>query len=129
MLDGFQQLGVFLAHDLVKLRGPHPGFLQLLEGLSGIDALMLAGVADQQNLVLRADLVEEVPHLLRRCERGFIDHIEMLLRRVVGGLQAARKKALQGVGGDASIAELVRGAARSAQSLRRRSRSVRHLRG
>ena len=57
MLDGFQELGISLAHDLVELRGLHPGLLQLLEGLSGIDALMLAGVADEQYLVLWADLL------------------------------------------------------------------------
>jgi hypothetical protein len=32
---GFQQLRVFLAHDLVELRRPHTGLLQLLERLAG----------------------------------------------------------------------------------------------
>ena len=93
MLDGFQQFGIFLAHDLVKLGGLHPGLLQLLEGLSGIDALMLARVADEQYLVLRADLLKKVPHLLRRCQRRFIDHIEMLaaFRSVGCRLRRARK--------------------------------------
>jgi hypothetical protein len=42
----FQQLGVSLAYDLVKPRGVHRGLLQLLEGFSRLDALMLAYVAD-----------------------------------------------------------------------------------
>jgi hypothetical protein len=45
MLNGFEQFGVFLPHDLVKLGRLHSGLLHLLEGLSGIDALMLASVA------------------------------------------------------------------------------------
>ena len=47
MLYGAQQLRVFLAHDLVELRGPHPGLLQLLEGFAGFDALMLPCVTDE----------------------------------------------------------------------------------
>ena len=52
MLDGFQQFGVFLAHDAVKLRGPHSGFLHLLEWPSGVHALMLAGVSDDEYSVV-----------------------------------------------------------------------------
>ena len=93
MLDGSQQFGIFLAHDLVKLRGVHPGLLQLLEGLSGIDALMLAGVADEQHPVLRADLFEEVAHLFRAGKAGLIDHIEVSAAGVAFGcwLPRARK--------------------------------------
>jgi hypothetical protein len=64
MLNGLEELGISLADDLVKLRGLHPRLLQLLEGLSGIDALMLAGIANEQYLVLGADLIEEITHLL-----------------------------------------------------------------
>lgn len=44
MFDSFQQFRVFLAHYLVKLRGVHPRLYKLLEGLSGIDALVLASI-------------------------------------------------------------------------------------
>ena len=67
MLDGSQQFGVFLAHDLVKLRGPHPGLLQLLEWLSGIDALMLARVPISSTRSC-GPIFEEIPHLLRASE-------------------------------------------------------------
>jgi hypothetical protein len=105
ILHGFEQCGVLLAHDLVKLCRPHARFLQLLEGFSGVHALMLAGVANQQYLILRADLIQEVTHLLRRCQRGFIDHIEMFVRGIAGGLQAvAREEALQRVRLDYCVA-------------------------
>jgi type IV secretion system protein VirB10 len=63
MLDCPQQLGIFLAHDLVKLDGTHPGFDQLLEGLAGLDALVLPRIADEQHAVLRANLFKEVAYL------------------------------------------------------------------
>ena len=56
MLDGSQQLGIFLTHDLVKLRRLHSRLQELLEGLSGIDALVLAGVANEAALGRRASL-------------------------------------------------------------------------
>jgi hypothetical protein len=42
------------------LSGLHSGLLQLLEGLSGIDALMLAGISDEQHFILQANLAEEI---------------------------------------------------------------------
>ena len=75
----------------------HPGLLQLLEGLSGIDPLMLSCVSDKQHTVLRANLFEEVPHLFRAGEAGFIDHIQVSAVGVVS-LVATGKKALQGIG-------------------------------
>ena len=69
------QLWVFLTHDLIKLRRAHPGLDQLLEGLTGLDALMLACVADQQDSILRADLSEKFAHLACAGEAGFVHHI------------------------------------------------------
>src|ERR1019366_5913203 len=77
MFDDTEQLRVFLAHDLVKLRGLHPGLLHLLKGFAGIDALMLAGVSHKQNPVLRPNLFHETLHLASAGEAGFIDHIKM----------------------------------------------------
>ena len=107
MLDRPQQFRVLLANDLVKLGGLHPGLDQLLEGLAGFDALMLANVADEQHAVAGIDLGEEVAHLLGAGKARLIDHVQM---PVWGGLLAAGEEALQGVGGDASVAELMRGA-------------------
>ena len=85
VLDRFQQLRILLAHDLVQLRGLHPGLLHLLEGLAGLHALMLADVTDDQDPVLGRDLLKEIPHLLRRSERGFVEHIKVALtRRILG---------------------------------------------
>src|SRR6185437_676236 len=65
---------------------------------------MLADVSNEQHLILRANLTKEISHLLGRYQRGFIDHIKMLCCWVCG--LAAGKKALQGVGIDACVAEL-----------------------
>ena len=113
MLDDPQQFRVFLTHDLVKLRGLHPGLLHLLEGFAGIDALMLAGVSDEENAVLRPDLLHESLHLAGAGQAGFIDHVKVssvgIALHLV--LAAACKKALQRLCGDASVAELGCGAA------------------
>src|SRR5665213_2310443 len=71
---------------------------------------MLTGVSNQQHLILRGNLIEEVAYLLRRCQRRFIDHIKMLARRIAGGLQAAAcEEALQRVRLDTHVAKLLRG--------------------
>jgi hypothetical protein len=44
---------VFLPDDLLQFRGFHTRFLQLLEGTARLHALMLTGVANQQNPVPR----------------------------------------------------------------------------
>ena len=52
MLDRLKQFrGCSLTHDLVKLGGLHPGIDQLLERFARFDALMLAGVSDEQHAV------------------------------------------------------------------------------
>src|ERR1700676_3017794 len=59
VLDGFQQLWVFLTHDPVKLRGLHSGLLHLLEGSPGVHPLMLPGVSDDENTVVWIKLAKE----------------------------------------------------------------------
>jgi hypothetical protein len=44
---------------------------------------MLSDVADQQHLVVASDLPKEIPHLLRRSERGFIDHVQPFLGWII----------------------------------------------
>lgn len=52
-----QQLRVFLPHDGIELGSLHVRFLHLLERPSGVHALVLAGVTNYQNPILRAYLV------------------------------------------------------------------------
>jgi hypothetical protein len=111
MLDGFQQLRIFLAHDLCELRRLYSGLLQLLEGSAGIDALVLPNVSDEQHAVLRSDLFEEVTHLFRTGEARFIDQIQVTMVGIARRLWiAASEESLEGVGGNARITELMRGA-------------------
>jgi hypothetical protein len=63
-----------------------------------IDTWMLANVSDEQHLIFRANACEEVSHLRRRCQRRFIDHVQLLLRGI-GLIAGTREIALQGVGG------------------------------
>src|SRR4029079_5676849 len=69
---------------------------------------MLPDVSNEKHLVLGTDPAKEVPHLLGRCKRGFIDHVKMLHCRV--GVSATGKEALQGFGMDTRVAELPGGA-------------------
>src|SRR5258708_2889364 len=52
MFYRFEQLRVLLPDDLIQFGGAHPSLHQLLEGLPGLDALMLPGIADEQYAVL-----------------------------------------------------------------------------
>jgi hypothetical protein len=82
--------------------------LQLLEGLSGIDALVLPGVANEQHPVLRPDLFEKRLHLPGAGETGLVEHIEVPGVRVSGAplYGSASQKTLQSVGLNAGIPEL-----------------------
>ena len=82
VLDRLQQLRVLLAHDPVELRGLHPGFLHLLEGSARIDALVLAGVTDDEYAVVWVELVEKSPHLLGAGKARLVEHVEMPVGRV-----------------------------------------------
>jgi len=79
LLDHLAQLRFFLANDLVKRDGLHPGFLQLRERLSGLDRFMLPPVAYQQHTVVRVQARHKLVHLPGGREGGFIEHIEPLL--------------------------------------------------
>jgi hypothetical protein len=118
MFDGAQQLRIFLAHDLIKLRCPHSGSLHLLEGLSGIDALVLPGVANKQNPILRANLFEKRLHLPGAGEAGFVKHIKVPGVGVARATLHAspRQKTLQGVGLNAGIPELAGSSTRRSEA-------------
>ena len=67
---------ILLAHNRVEPGGLHPGLLQLLVRTAGVDALMLAHVADEQHAVVRREAVQEGVQLRRAGEARFIQHIE-----------------------------------------------------
>ena len=72
--------GSLLADDLIELGCAHSGLLQLLEGAARFDALMLAGIADQQARGHRdPSRREELAHLVGAGEARFIDKVEVLL--------------------------------------------------
>ena len=70
---------VFLANDLVELRGAHPGFLQLLKWTACLDTLMLARVPDQQYAILGAEPVKKVFYLASAGETRFIHEVKASL--------------------------------------------------
>ena len=47
------------------MRGADSGFLELVIGPTGVDRLMLADVADEQDAVVRSEALQERVHLLR----------------------------------------------------------------
>jgi hypothetical protein len=65
---------------------------------------MLADIADNQNPILGRDLLKKIPHLLRRGERGFVQHVEMSAGRF--GFGPASQEALQGARLNSGFAEL-----------------------
>jgi hypothetical protein len=85
--------------------------LHLLEGLSGIDALMLPSVPNEQNPILRPNLFEKRLHLPGAGETGLVENIKVPGVRVSGAAihTSTRQKALQGIGLNASIPELAGG--------------------
>ena len=84
-LDGGLQRRVFLADDLVELGRAHSGLLQLLERAARFDALMLAGVADQEYAVVGAEARKELAHLVGAGKARFIDKVEVPLVRELPG--------------------------------------------
>lgn len=68
---------------------------------------MLARVADKQYLVVGSDAVQKLPYLPGAGQTRFIDHVKMPARGIVLLAAAAGEKALQSVGGNARIAELL----------------------
>ena len=68
-----------MSDNRVEMHGLHAGILELLEGPSGLDGLMLAGVTDQEHSILRAETVQEVVHLSSARETRLVDHVQMPL--------------------------------------------------
>jgi hypothetical protein len=79
------QARIRLPNDLVELCGLHSGVLQLLEGASGFDTLVLSGVADHDDPVVRFKTVEELTSLPRADEARLVHHIEVRRPSVVRG--------------------------------------------
>jgi hypothetical protein len=68
---------------------------------------MLPGIADEQYAVLGTDLLEEVAHLFGAGKARLIEHVQVT---AAVRLDGSGKEALQGIGTDTGVAELVRGA-------------------
>src|SRR5271165_1126038 len=77
LLHSFFERRVFLAHDLVQMRGSHSGLLQLVVGPSGPDGFVLSDITHEQNSVLLAESVQELAYLPGTGETGFIEHVEI----------------------------------------------------
>src|SRR4051812_20758488 len=58
-----------MERDISSRRAAHPGFLQLLEGLASVYALVLSNIPYQENLVIHSDASQKVSHLLRGGQR------------------------------------------------------------
>ncbi len=76
LLDYLFQFWVFLAHDLFELHRLHSSVLELREGPTGLNRLMLPPVADEQHTVIRMEPIHKLMHLPGRCQRGFVEYIE-----------------------------------------------------
>src|SRR5271170_912002 len=76
LLDYFLQQRIFLPDDLIEVGRLHTRLLQLLEWLSGFDALMLTRVADEDHAVFGPHSLQKFVNLLRACEARFIDEVK-----------------------------------------------------
>jgi hypothetical protein len=79
LLNGFFERWVFLAHDLIKVRCLHSGLLQLLVRSTSLHCFMLPRIADKQYPVMIVQSVQELVHLFRARQAGFVEDIEPLL--------------------------------------------------
>src|SRR5271170_4573884 len=77
-LDGGFERGILLTNNFVQLCRSHSGLLQLLEGPSGFDALMLADVANEEHTVIWVQPIKQGPHLISARKTGFIDKVKVL---------------------------------------------------
>ena len=93
LLDGFLQLGIALAQNLIQPDSFHPRFPKLCKWSASFNGLVLPRVAHQQHAIAPMKALKEFIHLASRCERRFVEHIQPLLTRV--RLFASCKRTLQ----------------------------------
>jgi hypothetical protein len=101
------QLCVALSHDLVQMRGPDSGFLELMIRAAGVDGFMLAHVADEQHAVVRSEALQNCVHLFRARQARFVEDVQPLLARRRCVLLPSRQMTLQSARPDAGLAQLV----------------------
>ena len=109
------QLGIALADDLVEPYCPHASFLKLREGPTRFNSFVLSRVTYKEHSVTRMESAHELVHLLRRCERRFVQNIKAPVTGV--GLIASGEVPLQGHCLDAGFCKLLRGPRRRRESL------------
>jgi hypothetical protein len=68
---------VLLSDDVIQSNGFDAGVLQLLIRPAGFDGLMLAGIADDEDAIVRAQAVQELVHLLGTGQARLVDDIEL----------------------------------------------------
>src|SRR5437667_11768416 len=77
LLHCFLERRIFLPDDLVKMRWPHSGFLQLMVRSPCFDCFMLANVAYEQHTVFSLQTPQELIYLACAGETRFIQHIQV----------------------------------------------------
>src|ERR1039458_1152570 len=110
LLDGLFQLRIALADNLLQLHCLHARVLELGKDAARLYGFMLAGVAYQQNAVVRMQAAHKLVHLFGGRKRTLVHDIEPVLARVRP--LASGKMGLQSLGFDAGVAQLLRRAAR-----------------
>src|ERR1035438_8460123 len=109
LLDGLFQLRIALADNLLQLHRLHARVLELGEDAARLNGFMLAGVAYQQNAVVRMQAAHKLVHLFSGRKRTLVHHIEPELARVWP--LASGKMGLQGLSLDTGPAQILRRAA------------------
>jgi hypothetical protein len=82
LLDGLFQLWIALADNFLQLHRLHARILELGEDAARLDGFMLAGVAYQQNAVVRMQAAHKLVHLFGGRKRTLVHHIEPVFARV-----------------------------------------------
>src|ERR1039457_4073952 len=115
LLDGLFQLRIALPDNLLQFHRLHARVLELGENAAGFNGFMLAGVAYQQNAVVRMQAAYKLVHLFGGRKRTLVHHIEPVFARVRP--LASGKMGLQSLGIYAGVAQLLRRAARRRKAL------------
>jgi len=96
--------------NLLQLHRLHARVLKLGKDAARLDRFMLAGVAYQQNAVVRVQAADKLVHLFGGRKRTLVHHIEPVFARIRP--LASGKMGLQSLGLDTGLAQLLRRAAR-----------------
>ncbi len=116
-LDGGFESRIALADDFVEFCGAHPSLLQLLEGTSGLDSLVLSRVANKEHAIIWCKASEKLAHLASARQARLIDKVEPPGFCGYLAWTGARKKGLQSYRFDPRLTELFCGAGSGREAL------------